>query len=113
MIGLIWSLVVGSALCQQFVVEAQLGDDLRQIKGRVKCILSKEDEVHIALYPAALNDLSKLNDVNRQWFYPHGFSRSNMDWRIDGRTIPVEQVWTSLGQFAAGKEHAGHGSNRR
>jgi hypothetical protein len=88
--------VLAGTLCERPFLDAEVGSDLRTIRGTLVCEAGGA-EVDLATYPAVLRDPTGLDDVNRDWFYPAGFEAARMRLAVDGgEPTSAVEAWTRV-----------------
>lgn len=93
-----------ASICQVMTVDATLARDLRSIHGHVTCKVAESGPLAVTTYPRLLRtaQAAPLNDINRLWFYPHGFTPADMTLHRDGTALPGSGPWQSLGDVSRG-----------
>ncbi len=91
------------AVCEQVTLRAEIGAGGREVRGEVTCVVGRDGDLWVAVYPPILAADRGLDDVNREWFYPEGFSPARMMVKLDGRWQEPCGPWFGLGPHARGE----------
>jgi hypothetical protein len=96
---LLWAhLTLAAPPCAEVRLVAEIGADGREIRGAVTCERPRPGVLHLATYPGVLTSTAGLDDVNREWFYPDGFSAAAMTLAHGERIIEATGPWVELGE---------------
>ncbi|OGR15297.1 MAG: hypothetical protein A2341_09955 [Deltaproteobacteria bacterium RIFOXYB12_FULL_58_9] len=90
-------------ICKQVTLRAEVDASGREVRGEVTCVVGRDGEVAVAIYPEVLGPERGLDDVNREWFYPEGFSPARLSVWLDGRRLKTRGPWLTVGTYAKNK----------
>lgn len=95
-------LIVAAPPCEAVDLDAEIGADLRSVHGIITCLVASDGPLAAATFPRVLGKQG-LDDINREWFYPHGFDPADMTLVRGGVRLPaLEGAWQPLGVVARG-----------
>ncbi len=95
--------IASAAVCEEVTLRAEIGAGGAEISGALTCTARQAGALALATYPAVLADERGLNDVNREWFYPEGFSPAGLRVWHRGTMMEADAAWLPLGEAAPGE----------